>query len=121
MTKRTPDVPAVVTLRPRGRQAAVSAPAADTTDHVAAVPVDKLGGRTNQPHLGCDRKHNVDGRKPDPEHSALPLSEEEKRHFSCPEGSKLGVSREDPTRKLAAVTEAGSALHVGSSCLSPSA
>lgn len=59
------------------------------------------------------------GRKPDPEHSALLLSEEEKRHFSFPEGSKLGVFWEDPTSKLAAVAEAGSALHVGSSCLSP--
>lgn len=122
MTKGIPKVPAAVTLmRLHSRKAAVSAPATDMTEHAAAVPADKLGGERHQPHLGFDRERNVEGRKPEPEHSALPFSEDEKRHFSFSEGSQRGVFCEDPTSKRAAVAEAGSALHVGSSCWSPPA
>lgn len=116
MTKGIPKVPAAVTLmRLHSRKAAVSAPATDMTEHAAAR------GERHQPHLGFDRERNVEGRKPEPEHSALPFSEDEKRHFSFSEGSQRGVFCEDPTSKRAAVAEAGSALHVGSSCWSPPA
>lgn len=80
MTKGIPKVPAAVTLmRLHSRKAAVSAPATDMTEHAAAR------GERHQPHLGFDRERNVEGRKPEPEHSALPFSEDEKRHFSFPE------------------------------------